>query len=98
MILFHGTSSSRAAMIQQYGFENPDLDSELAKLASQYDVSHASLQMQLSNNGRIVTSRLGEKKVYFSSHLLHAASNCTRPPHGPKPLSNGSQTSCARHH
>jgi hypothetical protein len=80
MILFHGTTSSRAEMIRQYGFQNPDLDSELAKIASQYDVSHASLQTQLSNNGRIVTSRLGEKRVYFSSHLLHAASYATRAP------------------
>jgi hypothetical protein len=80
MILYHGTSSSRAAMIQQYGFQNPDLDSELAKVASQYNVSHASLQTQLSNLGRIVTSRLDEKKVYFSSHFLHAASYATRAP------------------
>ena len=79
MILFHGTSSSRAAMIQQYGFQNPDLDSELAKLASQYDVSHASLQTQLSKLARFVTSRQ-EQKVYFSSHFLHAASYATRAP------------------
>ncbi len=66
-------------MIQQYGFQNPDLDSELAKLASQYNVSHTSLQMQLSNLGRFVTSRQ-EQKVYFSSHFLHAASYATRAP------------------
>ena len=79
MILFHGTSSSRAAMIQQYGFQNPDLDSELARLASQYNVSHTSLQRQLSNLGRFVTSRQ-EQKIYFSSHFLHAASYATRAP------------------
>ena len=79
MILYHGTSSSRAAMIQQYGFQNPDLDSELARLASQYNVSHTSLQRQLSNLGRFVTSRQ-EQKIYFSSHFLHAASYATRAP------------------
>lgn len=79
MILFHGTSSSRAAMIQQYGFQNPDLDSELATLASQYDVTHTSLRTQLSNLGRFVTSRQ-EQKVYFSSHFLNAASYATRAP------------------
>ena len=80
MILFHGTSSSRAAMIQQYGFQNPDFDSELAKLASAHCVSHASLQTQLLDLRRFVTSRHGDQKIYFSTHLMHAASYATRAP------------------
>ena len=80
MILFHGTSSSRAEMIRQHGFQNPDFDSELAKLASAHGVSHASLQTQLLDLRRFVTSRHGDQKIYFSTHLMHAASYATRAP------------------
>ncbi len=80
MILFHGTTKSRADRIQQFGFEQPDFDSELEEISQRYEVQSDALQDQLKNLGRIISSRNSDTRIYFSSHLMHAASYATRAP------------------
>lgn len=80
MILFHGTSRSRAARICKFGFEYPDFDSEMEEISRRYELRCDVLQEQLTILRRIVSSRHDDKRIYFSSHLKHAASYATRAP------------------
>lgn len=80
MILFHGTTKSRADRIQKFGFERPDFDSEIAAVCRRYEVRSETLREQLTNLGRIISSRNDDSRIYFSSHFMHAASYATRAP------------------
>ena len=80
MILFHGTSRSRAARIREFGFEYPDFDSEIEEISRRYEVRSVVLEAKLRKLGRIVSTRHDDKRIYFSSHLMHAASYATRAP------------------
>jgi hypothetical protein len=80
VILFHGTSTSRANLIQEHGFQYPDFESEIEEISRRYEVGAEILRDQLMRLGRIVTSRDDDRKIYFSSHFQHAASYATRAP------------------
>jgi len=80
VILFHGTSTSRAALIREHGFQYPDFESEIEEISRHYEVGAETLRDQLMRLGRIVTSRDDDRKIYFSSHFQHAASYATRAP------------------
>lgn len=80
MILFHGTSASRAMRIRKYGFEIPNFEAEIELFAQKYDIRSKDLRQQLDALGRFVSFRRDDKKIYFSSHLMHAASYATRAP------------------
>ena len=80
MILFHGTSRSRAARIREFGFEYPDFKSEIEEISRRYEVRSIVLEEKLRKLGRIVSARHDDKRIYFSSHLMHAASYATRAP------------------
>jgi hypothetical protein len=80
VILFHGTSASRATLIREYGFDYPNFELEIEVISQRYEVEAETLKEQLNKLGRIVTSRNDDRKIYFSSHFLHAASYATRAP------------------
>jgi len=80
MILFHGTSTSRATRIREFGFEYPDFESEIEAISRSYEVGFDILKDQLTGLSRIVASRDDDRKIYFSSHFQHAASYATRAP------------------
>lgn len=80
MILFHGTSASRANLIREFGFQYPNFESEIEEISRRYEVKADMVQEQLTKLGRIVTSRNDDRKIYFSSHFKHAASYATRAP------------------
>lgn len=80
MILYHGTSESRAEVVCREGFKHPNLDSEIHTIANRYKIESDVLRRQLSELGRFSSFRNDDKKVYFSSHIMHAASYATRAP------------------
>ncbi len=80
MILFHGTTASRASHIRENGFIKPDFDVEIELISQKYDLPASDIHEQLTALGRFISSRRDDQRIYFSSHLMHAKSYATRAP------------------
>jgi len=80
MILYHGTSTSRAKSITENGFRKPDLTTELTSIAESFGIPSSVLIEKLTSLGRFVIFRNTDAPIYFSSHFNHAASYATRGP------------------
>lgn len=62
------------------GFQQPDLEYEMAEICHRHNVDKAILKNQLEERGRFISFRGIDNKTYFSSHFMHAASYATRAP------------------
>jgi hypothetical protein len=80
VILFHGTTQSRAKNICANGFCEFDLQREINTTADTLGIPPAQILQKLTSMGRFSVSRETDSMVYLSTSFNHAASYATRSP------------------
>lgn len=80
MLLYHGTSASRAAIIRQEGFRRFDREAEWTAVASTFGYTVEELTPTLEKRGSHSVSRDEDEFIYFTTGFAHAASYASRAP------------------
>jgi hypothetical protein len=80
VIIYHGTTSSRAHNIVRNGFSAFNLAREVAVVGERFGMSSEDIFSKFRATGRISLVRADDNSVYFSSGFNHAHSYASRAP------------------